>query len=994
MKSLVYKIDESRFNHENSLVYETIFHNANGYLGVRSNLEEGSPEQYDSIRGTYINGFYDIAEMKQAEKLCGLVDEKQTMLNLHDTQGIAVWIDGERFDMWEGTVKEAYRLVDMEAGVTERTVVWESGQGKQVQISIRRMASFVRQHLFFIDYRLTPLNFYGEVCLVSTHIGNVKNYCNPDDPRVAGESFEHLLTRVVEEKEGRSVIVSGTSKSGLEVCSAVEHWLEGECTRNAELDGDTVRESFCCMAAQDKTLYFRKYCVFTDSMRAVCGTAESADKDSVVKGEAERLLREAAAAGPEVLYREQREYLQAFWESSLLEIEGDEELNLALHYNIYQLLQSAGKDAFGNIAAKGLSGEGYEGHYFWDTEMYIQPFFALTNPELAKKLIEFRYRTLDGARKNARMLGHKKGAAYPWRTIMGKECSGYFPSGSAAYHITGDVAYSVVNYYLLTGDLHFIEEKGGEILFETARLWMDMGTWFDGQFQIHCVTGPDEYTCMVNNNYFTNAGAKYNLYWAHKFYFMLEEAQKTERLCEKLGFKESEAEEFLNASKGMYLPYNEKLDINPQDDSFLSKKVWDFENTPKEDYPLLLHYHPMHLYRHQVCKQADTVLAHFILEQNTKISTIRNSFEYYEKITTHDSSLSTCIFSIMASKLDLQEKAYEYFGDSAKLDLFNTHHNTKDGIHTANMGGNYMAIVYGFAGLRVKEEGISFSPILPKKWNSYRFRMKYLGSMLEISVDREHCGFRLRGGESRTVTVYGEAYTLTDTETVIIPREGSTCRAVIFDLDGVITDSARYHFEAWKMIADEQGIPFDETFNERLKGVPRIDSLKLILGQDISGRVYSHEEMYELANRKNDYYVKLTSSMTRKDILPGIAEFLRELKAKGIKTGLASVSHNAGTILHRLELEEAFDYVADPREIRRLKPYPDIFLACADELGVRPSACVGVEDAASGITAINLAGMKSVGVGSPGEMGEADIVTVTAELSLEMFDKLFVAKGE
>ena len=212
----------------------------------------------------------------------------------------------------------------------------------------------------------------------------------------------------------------------------------------------------------------------------------------------------------------------------------------------------------------------------------------------------------------------------------------------------------------------------------------------------------------------------------------------------------------------MYLPYDEELKINPQDDSFLKKKVWDFENTPKEDYPLLLHYHPMYLYRHQVCKQADTVLAHFIFEDFQSIETIRNSYEYYERITTHDSSLSACIFSIMASKLGYVEKAYNYFGDSAMLDLYNTHQNSKDGIHTANMGGNYMAIVYGFGGLRLKEQGLYFAPKLPKEWQGYEFKIIYEGSHINVQVTNDKAIITLLSGEEKNIYINDMPYQLTD----------------------------------------------------------------------------------------------------------------------------------------------------------------------------------------------------------------------------------------
>lgn len=774
----IYKIDNLNLDNEELLVNETIFHNANGYLGVRSNFEEGYPEGFDTIRGSYINGFYDFADMKQAEKLCGLAEEKQTMLNVADGQTIRLTVDGEAFSMFEGTVLESSRWLDMQNGYTARNVRWRSPQGKEVEILVKRMASFTQLPLFVIDYQVTALNFSGTLKIESVHQGDVKNYCNPNDPRVAGESFQHLIPDHAEVRDGASYLFTNTAKSGLQVCTAVKNILsapaEGQHVSAGKPSGDTrtacggadpmllghsASQTFELKAEQGEMVSLTKYMIFVDSIRC----QELAPK-------AEQEMNRALSVSLEQLYREQREYLDRFWNSSLLEIDGDELLGAAVRYNQYQLIQSVGKDPHSNIAAKGLSGEGYEGHYFWDTEMYMQPFFTLTNPEISRNLVEYRYAILDRARENARILGHKKGAAYPWRTIMGKECSGYFPAGSAQYHISGDIAYSTVAYYLITGDLDFIAEKGAEIVFETARMWLDLGCYYKGTFQIHEVTGPDEYTCLVSNNYYTNANAQYNLHWAVRFYRLLEEAGKLRPVADRIGLTEDEILEFEKAEKAMYLPYDEELGINPQDDSFLKKKLWDIENTPKENFPLLLYYHPMYIYRFQVCKQADTVLAHFMFEDAQDIETIRRSFAYYEKVTTHDSSLSTCIYSIVASKLGLKDKAYEYFGDSAKLDLFNTHHNTKDGIHTANMGGNYMAIVYGFGGFRLKESGAWFAPTLVEQWNGYRFRMIYEGSHLLLEVTKEGCTFTLESGHPVTIHVYGREYLLENRLTVPLER--------------------------------------------------------------------------------------------------------------------------------------------------------------------------------------------------------------------------------
>ncbi len=750
LKQPVYSIDNLSLDNNDLLVNETVFHNANGYIGVRSNYEEGYPNGYDTIRGSYINGFYDIADMKQAEKLYGLVEDKQTMLNVVDTQSIELVMDGERFSIFEGTTINSRRWLDMENGITGRSVIWRSPKGKEVEITIKRMTSFYQLSLFTIEYIVKAINFSGKLEFTSYHYGEVENYSNDNDPRVAAERGKYLIPSRSEIKKGISFLTSNTTKSDLTVCTGVSHRLskKGTMKTTAKIMHHSSVTKAEVPIDIDESITLTKYTVFSDSIR---------QKDCLEHAKEE--MEKSLSVPLEYYYAAQRKYLKEFWSNCHLEIKGDDDLTEAVNYNMYQLIQSVGKDEFCNITAKGLSGEGYEGHYFWDTEMYIEPFFNLTEPVITKNLISFRYNILPQARENAKILGHRKGALYPWRTIMGVECSGYFPSGTAGYHINGDIAYSITAYYLATKDLDFIAEKGAEIIFETARLWIDVGNYSQGTFRINEVTGPDEYTCMVNNNYYTNVSAQHNLRWAVKFYHMLKAEGKLFS-ADRIGLTEVEIKEFEKAADAMFLPYDETLGINPQDDSFLDKKVWDIDNTPKDQFPLLLHYHPLHLYRHQVCKQADTVLAHFIFEDAQSMETIRKSFEYYEKCTTHDSSLSTCIFSIMASKLGQEEKAYDYFGDSAKLDLFNTHKNTKDGIHTANMGGTFMAIVYGFSGLRIKESGIYFAPAIPKQWEGYQFQINYEDSQIKVEVNSEESVFTLVQGSMKTIHVYGNSYNL------------------------------------------------------------------------------------------------------------------------------------------------------------------------------------------------------------------------------------------
>lgn len=733
------------------LINETLFHNANGYQGIRGNFEEQYPEGFDTIRGQYINGFYNSYKINTEEWHIGFIQEKHSMVNVFDTQTIKLWIEDECMNLFEGEVTDYKRTLDMKKGITTRSFIWESPAGKKVQIKIERIASFEMRPLFLINYQICPLNFSGTVKMESIQSGDVYNYFNKKDSRVAGEKRSHIQIKKVTCSGDTGVLLSETVNSNLEVACAVKHICSEPAVQKLICEDKRIINTLEFFAEEGKWSRVEKYSIVCDSLRY-----------SDVSVKAAELLEKAAKKGSAEWFQKQEAFLEKFWKKCAIEIDGDDELNLSLHFNQYCLLQSAGLDGVSNIGAKGLSGEGYEGHYFWDTEMYMLPFFSLTQPDYAKKLLGYRYQLLDKARENAVRLGHPKGALFPWRTINGKECSYYYPSGGAQYHIIGDIAYGIIQYYLITGDWEYIVEQGAEIVLETARIWYDLGNFYKGEFHIHSVTGPDEYTCVVNNNYYTNLTAKHNMLWAKKFYEKLKQCGQLESIQKKTGIKEEEITGFEKAAEVIRLPYDEELDINPQDDSFLSKKKWDMDSISAEDGPLMQKNFLYHIYRHQVCKQADTVLAHVLFEDEQKLSTMKNSFEYYEKITTHDSSLSRCVFSIMAAKLGEKEKAYNYFDFSSKIDINNSQKNTKDGIHTANMGGTYMAIVYGFLGLRIKQDGFFFHPILPDEWNGIRLNLCLKGNKIEICVDKKICKFTLLEGTAMTIHAYEKEYCLSD----------------------------------------------------------------------------------------------------------------------------------------------------------------------------------------------------------------------------------------
>ncbi|WP_342504845.1 glycosyl hydrolase family 65 protein [Sporosarcina sp. FSL K6-2383] len=739
-------LTKSELDNDSLLQNESLLSLGNGYLGVRGNFEEGYPQTYKSIRGTYINAFHDEIELQYGEKLHGFPDIQQKIVNIIDGQSVQIWLDDEVFSLFEGEVIHFERKLHMDKGFAERIIHWKSSKGREVRLHFKRLVSFITKELLAVDIKIVPVSPIQQIKVISTVNGDVSNFVDKTDPRIASGHAKRLHVIEARQQEQWIIVKNRTYETELEVACVASSQVSPE---NYQYESNTtdsgVEQTY--LFEGDETIHFTKYSVYTDTLR----------HGEAVVDKAVAVQQQLSATKFEELLLEQKNYLDRFWSKSDVAIDGDARLQEGIRFNLYQLLQSVGKDPVSNIAAKGLSGEGYEGHYFWDTEIYMFPVFLMTNPEIAKNLLLHRYSILDSARARAKDLGHTKGALFPWRTITGPESSAFFPAGTAQYHISADVAYSYIQYYLVTQDEMFLKDYMAEVLFETARLWADTGHMHEGQFRIDSVTGPDEYTCIVNNNYYTNVMAKHNLLWAAKVYRHLKEKDSNDlqQLVNRLELTELEVEEWSDAGEKMYLPYDETYKINAQDDSFLQKARWDLENTPKDKFPLLLNYHPLTLYRYQVCKQADTVLGHFLLEDEQDFETMQNSYDYYEEITTHDSSLSSCVYSIMASKLGYKEKAYNYFNETARLDLDNTHGNTKDGLHMANMGGTWLAIVFGFVGLRVKESGLSFAPALPDEWNSLEFHLQYQGRLLKVHLERDAVSYLVVEGEGLTISHNG-----------------------------------------------------------------------------------------------------------------------------------------------------------------------------------------------------------------------------------------------
>ncbi|NBG88245.1 glycoside hydrolase family 65 protein [Isachenkonia alkalipeptolytica] len=744
-------IREDRYGKEDLRLVETLFSIGNGTLGMRGNLEEGPGEtNTQSIQGTYMNGFYDSIPIVYGEGAYGYAKSNETMLNLPDAQGIRLILGGEVFSLEEGTLLHYERGLYMMEGMVKRLIRWQSPRGREVEIHIKRIIPFEEKGLAMIDYQVTPLNFSGEVGIRSTLDPSVFNKSHNEDPRIGAGMEGSLLVPEDTSVEGeRMQAVHRTRFNRYTLWTEVRHQSNIlEKTVNPAIDEEglmTVELSGVCREKEA----FRVLKIITYHH---CKTDEKAGLE-LLKKESEKTQRKAVKWGFNKYENNQREYLKDFWEKVYVRIEGAGHLEQGMNFNLFHLLQSLGKDGKTAIAAKGLTGEGYNGHYFWDTEIYVFPVFLYTKPELARNLLMYRYQTLDRARDRAREMNHKKGALYPWRTIDGSESSAYYPAGTAQYHINGDIIYALKKYVEATGDEEFLRDYGLEMVLETARIWMDLGHFNKrgkGKFEIYNVTGPDEYTALVNNNFFTNSMAKMHLNYAcdSAVGFEDQDAEAYYALMKRIAMDKEELKGFQRAADKMKLIKDEALGVYPQDDSFLDKPPWDFEQEPKEKKPLLLHYHPLNIYRHQVLKQGDVVLGLFLLSEEYSLEDKKRNYDYYEPLTTHDSSLSYCIHSIMASEAGYGDEAQTFFRKTVRMDLDNVLKKSHHGIHTANMGGAWMTMVFGFGGMRTDKEKLSFRPVLPGGWEGYSFRILFRGAGLEVMVGKKETLYTLLRGDS------------------------------------------------------------------------------------------------------------------------------------------------------------------------------------------------------------------------------------------------------
>ena len=743
---------------------ETIFTVANGYLGMRGAFEEGEPAYR---HGTYVNGFHETWPIPYGERAFGFATTGQTIVNLPDGKLIRLYVDDEPFDLSSARIRRFERALDMRAGTLDRQVLWETADGRQLLVESRRLVSFHEKHVAAIQYRVTVLNARASLVLVSELVNHVPApEGGEDDPRLARSLSHQVLAPQGSVTADRRVLLRYlTRNSQMGLACGMDHTLETECVSSFKSDAEEngARVVFHVDADPGKPITLTKYITYHTSR---------SDKTDELCERAGRTLDRVVGHGFGQLLTDQRAYLDDFWKRSDIQISAQHpRAQQCVRWNLFQLIQASGRADNTGIAAKGLTSQTYDGHYFWDMEMYILPFLIYTAPRLARNVLEFRYSILDKARERARAVS-QKGALFSWRTINGEEASAYYAAGTAQYHINAAIAHAIVQYVDVTGDKDFLYEYGAEMLVETARLWYDLGFFSErkeGRFCIDRVTGPDEYTTVVNNNTYTNLMARENLRSAADAVDQLREGSPDlfRALVRQTGLEPGEAAEWRRAADRMYIPFDERLGIHPQDDEFLDLKKWDFANIPADKYPLLLYFHPLVIYRHQVIKQADVVLAMFLLGDEFSPERKKRNFDYYDQVTTGDSSLSACIQSIVAFEIGYDELALRYLINALLMDLGDVSGNVKDGCHIASMGGTWMGAVYGFAGMRDRGGKLSFRPA--KLMRELRFHLTVRGQLLAVDIKPDGVTYKLEQGDGLTIHHRGEPLKLRPGEPVRRP---------------------------------------------------------------------------------------------------------------------------------------------------------------------------------------------------------------------------------
>lgn len=760
-----WNIIESEFHPERNRVSESLFSLGNGRMGIRGNFEE--TYSGDSLPGSYIGGIYYPEATKTGMYHVGLPRHYTKMPNAANWIGIHVEIDGEELDLANTEIQEFRRILHMKEGWLERICRVRMHNGKELSIHSRRFCSMAEDELGVIRYEVTPLNFSGTLTLTPSIDLNVRN----EEAEVEERFWVEVETQV---RRTHAHIVSETRKTEFQVCTSMklQVFQDGkECDFNSYR---IHREKFVacsidlpCEESQETVLY--KYAANLSSLNH--------PKDGLLE-RAKRLVKDAAKKGYEPLFEEHCQVWAEKWKACDVGIQGDPAAQQGIRFNLFHLLQSySGKEERLSISPKGFTGERYGGCTFWSAEGFGLPFFLTTHEApVARQLLLYRYRQLPEAIENAAKLGFEEGAAlYPLITMNGEECSPNWEFALEEIHRNGIIAYAIFDYVRYTDDKNYLIDYGLEILIAVSRFWAQRVHWSEKaeRFVLHGVTGPNEYENNVNNNWYTNFLAVWCMeYTIEVWKYVREEApEKFRALSERIKFYEyTETNHWKEIIRQMYFPERTEQGIIPQQDGFFDKELIAAEQLDPEMRPLYRHWSWDRILRSAFIKRADVLQGLYMFEEQFEKAILARNYEFYAPLTVHESSLSAAIHAILAARTNRPKEAYDYFMQSARLDLEDHNGDTSMGCHVTSMGGTWMALVRGLAGLRLQNGQLELRPVIPEKWKAYHFRICFRGRFLQIKVNRDTVKIDLEGDETLTVLVYGNPLEIRNEKSVAYGR--------------------------------------------------------------------------------------------------------------------------------------------------------------------------------------------------------------------------------
>ncbi len=926
-------LTENYFDPEQLNYKETIFTIGNGYLGTRGSFEEGYP---GAVAATLINGVYDDVPIYYSE-----------LVNCPDWLPLYIIIDNEEFRLDKGELFNYQRQLDLKRGILSRKIGWRSPNGKTIDLHFERFASLADQNVLGLRIQLTPIDFDGQIQIRGSIDGN------PEDK----DGFNPWLILDQDYGEASSCLEVRTRSSHLKLGMAFKLAVSGTQARFRDISVPgfpTVEANFNVVRGATVTVE-KLVTVFT--LR---------DVENPIKAACEKLQELPS-------YEELRNHHEQAWEKiwyySDIAIEGSAQAQLVLRYNLFQLLISAPHhDDRVSIPAKTLSGFGYRGHIFWDTEFFILPFFVFTQPDIARNLLTYRYHTLSGARRKAKYNGYR-GAMYAWESAAtGDEVTPRWAPGKHKYeedirilcriqeiHISADISIAAWLYWQVTNDDEWMRDCGAEIILDTALFW---GSRVYLEVKRECysildVIGPDEYHENVDNNAFTNRMVQWHLQKALDIYGWLYEKfpQKAEELEQKLQLTQKRRLRWQDIAENLLIPFDSKTGLIEQFEGFFKLEDVNLEDYEPRTDSMLSILGIKEINKRQILKQPDVLMLLYLMERTAETDygkeVLRKNWDYYAPRTdiTYGSSLGPAIHGLVAGSLGNTSQAYENFRLAALVDLENTRGNAEEGIHAASCGSIWQAVIFGVAGIQFTKNGPVAKPNLPPTWKRLQFKLYWRGDWHSFDLKPK------------------------------ISSVKSEIKGFIFDLDGVLTDTAELHYQAWQKLADEEGIPFNRKANEALRCISRRDSLMKIIGD----RKYSESRIQEMMERKNSYYVEFIQQITSQDLLPGANYLIDELRKNGIKIAIGSgIAPKLDAIADGNSVPK-LDTIADGNSVTRSKPAPDLFLYAASQLGLQPADCVVVEDAASGVEAALAGGMRTIGIGSSERVGAAQIILPSLE---------------